>query len=311
MATLRDIKRRMAAVASTGKITQAMRMVSSAKLKRAQDAIINARPYSLLLKSNLEKLIESIGEDYFHPLLEKREKIQSICLVVITSDRGLCGSFNSNLIRFVSRDIEQNLKKEFPSAKLSMIRIGKRGISGIKIPGVNYIKDISGISGRIDYGVIDELAKILIDGFAEKQFDRVIFYYNEFKNILIQVPKMFLFLPFEKQVTFETYFKGKPQKEDFEEKESSKKNLIYIFEPDAKTILDNLIPLYVKNQILRLLLESNAAEHAARRMAMENATNNAKDLIRHLELVYNKERQASITKEMLEIVSGANALKGK
>lgn len=311
MATLRDIKRRMAAVASTAKITQAMRMVSSAKLKRAQDAIINARPYSMLLKTNLENLIESIGEDYSHPLIEKRDKVENICLVVITSDRGLCGSFNSNLIRFVSRYIDQEIKKEFPNARVSMIRIGKRGISGIKFQNVQYIKDISGISGRIDYSIIDELAKILIDGFTEKQFDRVIFFFNEFKNILIQVPKAFLFLPFERQTAIEGYFKGKEKKEEIQEIEKSKKNLLYIFEPDSKSILDKLIPLYVKNQILRILLESNAAEHAARRMAMENATNNAKDLIRHLELVYNKERQASITKEMLEIVSGANALRGR
>ncbi|MEJ5287274.1 MAG: ATP synthase gamma chain [Candidatus Kapaibacterium sp.] len=311
MATLRDIKRRMAAVASTAKITQAMRMVSSAKLKRAQDAILNARPYSMLLKTNLEKLIDSVGDDYFHPLLEKREKIENICLVVITSDRGLCGSFNSNLIRFVSRYIETELIKNYPNAKLSMIRIGKRGISGIKLQNINYLKNISGISGRIDYSVIDELAKILIDGYIEKKFDKVIFFFNEFKNILIQVPKSFNFLPFEKQSTVESYFKGKAKEFETKQEAKKEKNLLYIFEPDPKSILDNLIPLYVKNQILRILLESNAAEHAARRMAMENATNNAKDLMRHLELVYNKERQASITKEMLEIVSGANALKSQ
>ncbi|ROL58174.1 ATP synthase F1 subunit gamma [Bacteroidetes/Chlorobi group bacterium Naka2016] len=311
MATLRDIKRRMAAVASTAKITQAMRMVSSAKLKRAQDAILNARPYSMLLKTNLEKLIDSVGDDYFHPLLEKREKIENICLVVITSDRGLCGSFNSNLIRFVSRYIETELIKNYPNAKLSMIRIGKRGISGIKLQNINYLKNISGISGRIDYNVIDELAKILIDGYIEEKFDKVIFFFNEFKNILIQVPKSFNFLPFEKQSTVESYFKGKAKEFETKHEAKKEKNLLYIFEPDPKSILDNLIPLYVKNQILRILLESNAAEHAARRMAMENATNNAKDLMRHLELVYNKERQASITKEMLEIVSGANALKSQ
>lgn len=192
-----------------------------------------------------------------------------------------------------------------------MIRIGKRGISGIKLQNINYLKNISGISGRIDYNVIDELAKILIDGYIEKKFDKVIFFFNEFKNILIQVPKSFNFLPFEKQSTVESYFKGKAKEFETKQEAKKEKNLLYIFEPDPKSILDNLIPLYVKNQILRILLESNAAEHAARRMAMENATNNAKDLMRHLELVYNKERQASITKEMLEIVSGANALKSQ
>jgi len=309
MATLRDIKRRMGAVASTAKITQAMRMVSSAKLKRAQDAILNARPYSTLLKLYLDKLIESLGDSYFHPLLEKREKVNNVCFVVVTSDRGLCGSFNSNLIRFTSKFIEQDIKSNYPEARISMIRIGKRGISGIKFQDINYIKNISGISGRIDYQIIDDLGKILIDGFVDRRFDRVYFIFNEFKNILMQVPKAFQFLPFERTQSPEGYFKSK-QKSTQEEESKGHRNLIYIFEPDSKTILDSLIPLYVKNQILRILLESNAAEHAARRMAMENATNNAKELIRHLELVYNKERQAAITKEMLEIVGGANALKG-
>lgn len=310
MATLRDLKRRMGAVASTAKITQAMRMVSSAKLKRAQDAILNARPYSLLLKSSLERLISAIGDEYFHPLLEKREKVENVCLVVITSDRGLCGSFNSNLIRFTSRFIENELRNEYPNAKISMVKIGKRGISAIKLPNIEYVKNISGISGKVDYQIVDELSDFLITGFVERKFDKVIFLFNEFKNILMQVPKVFNFLPFEKEEKFESYFKAKNKAED-SQPEKEKFNLLYIFEPDQATILNSLIPLYVKNQILRIMLESNAAEHAARRMAMENATNNAKDLIRHLELVYNKERQAAITKEMLEIVGGANALKGK
>lgn len=310
MATLRDIKRRIGAVASTAKITQAMRMVSSAKLKRAQDAIYNARHYSNMLETSIKKLVEATGFEYFHPLLEKRERVNNICLVVITSDRGLCGSFNSNLIRFVTRYIEKEIKEQYPDAKISMIRIGKRGVSGIKLSDINYIKNITGISGKIDYEVIDELGKFLIDGFVDRRFDKVVFAFNEFKNILMQVPKLFNLLPFEKTEKLESYFKGKEKKEEKKE-ERPTKNLIYIFEPDQKTILDNLIPMYIKNQILRIMLESNAAEHAARRMAMENATNNAKELIRHLELVYNKERQAAITKEMLEIVGGANALKGK
>ncbi len=310
MATLRDIKRRMGAVASTAKITQAMRMVSSAKLKRAQDAILNARPYSMLLKSNIEKLIDSIGDDYQHPLLERREKSDKFCLVCITSDRGLCGSFNSNLIRFLYKHIDEEIKNKYPNAEVSVIRIGKRGISGIKRTDINYIKDIAGISGRVDIETVDNLAKFLMDGYLEGNFDKVIFFFNEFKNILTQVPKSFQWLPFEKEAKIESYFKGK-EKLTVSDEIHTKWNLLYIYEPDPKTILDALIPLYLKNQILRILLESNAAEHAARRMAMENATNNAKELIRHLELVYNKERQAAITKEMLEIVGGANALKGK
>jgi F-type H+-transporting ATPase subunit gamma len=297
MATLRDIKRRISAVASTAKITQAMKMVSSAKLKRAQDAILNARPYSNLLKSNLYYLIDSIGDNYSHPLLEKREKVNNILLMLITSDRGLCGSFNSNLIRFTTKYIQSDIFRDYPQSNLKAIRIGKRGIAGFKGDGIEFLKNVSGISGRIDFGIIEEVAKLVINGYLSKDFDRVLIFFNEFKNVLTQVPKVIELLPFdtgsEKTV------------------KDSKFRVNYIFEPDPKSILDSLIPKYVENQILRIMLESNAAEHAARRLAMENATNNAHDLIQQLELIFNKERQASITKEMLEIVGGANALKGR
>lgn len=296
MATLRDIKRRITAVASTAKITQAMRMVASVKLKRAQDAIHNARPYSNRLKSNLEFLISSVGETYTHPLLEQREKIQNICFILITSDRGLCGSFNTNLIRFAKNHIENDIHPFFPSATLSMIRIGKQGISGFKSSIVNIIEDISGISGRIDDKTIKNISEFVINGYVQKKFDRIYFFFNEFKNVLTQIPKVLKILPFEAS-----------QPQSATEKKQIHTN--FIFEPDAQSLLNNLLPRYIENQILRIMLESNAAEHAARRLAMENATNNAKDLIKHLELVYNKERQASITKEMLDIIGGANALK--
>lgn len=296
MATLRDIKRRIGAVASTAKITQAMKMVSSAKLKRAQDAILNARPYSNLLKSNLHYLIGSIGDNYSHPLLEKREKVNNILLMLITSDRGLCGSFNSNLIRFTIRYVQSDIFRDYPQANLKVIRIGKRGIASFKTPGIEFLKDISGISGRIDYGIIEEISKLVINGYLSKDFDRVLISFNEFKNVLTQVPKVIELLPFDT--------KSERVVKD------SKFRINYIFEPDSKSILDSLIPKYIENQILRIMLESNAAEHAARRLAMENATNNAHDLIQQLELIFNKERQAAITKEMLEIVGGANALKG-
>ncbi len=295
MATLRSIKRRIGAVASTAKITQAMKMVSSAKLKRAQDSILNARPYSNLLKSNLYRLIESVGDSYSQPLLEKREKVNNILLLLITSDRGLCGSFNTNLVRFVSRYVQTDISKNYPYAKLKIIRIGKRGIASFKIHGFEVLKDIVGVSGRVDYGIIEDIAKVVINGYISKDFDRVLIAFNEFKNVLTQVPKIIELLPFNAQ-------SEKAAKD-------SKFRVDYIFEPDAKSILDNIIPKYIENQILRIILESNAAEHAARRLAMENATNNAHSLIQQLELIFNKERQAAITKEMLEIVGGANALK--
>ncbi|MCX7879964.1 MAG: ATP synthase F1 subunit gamma [Ignavibacteria bacterium] len=309
MPTLRDIRRRILAVASTKKITQAMRMVSTAKLKRAQDAIINARPYSYLLRSVLEQVATHIEGDFSHPLLEKRKSIQNYCLIVVTSDRGLCGSFNSNLIRFLQRYINEVVLKECQNANISMIRLGKRGISGIKLRNIDYIRDISGISGKVDYGIIAELSHFLIQAFIEKKFDKVIFIFNEFKNILTQVPSAFTLLPFDIDESLKQPQKVTKLSQSAERKQ--KYNLIYLFEPNPKAILDNIIPKYVENQIFRIILESNAAEHAARRMAMENATNNAIELIEHLQLIFNKERQASITKEMLDIVGGANALKSE
>lgn len=296
MATLRDIKRRIAAVASTAKITQAMRMVASAKLKRAQNAILNARPYSNQLKNYLEQLIFSLGETYSHPLFERKEKIQRIGLILITSDRGLCGSFNTNLIRFAKNQIEGEIYKVHPSATLSAIRIGKKGISGFKSAKVTILKDVSGISGKIDYKIIKELSEIIINGYIQDKFQEIYFFYNEFKNVLTQVPRSLKLLPFEILSS------------SINTKEKHLR-INYIFEPDAKFILDSLLPRYIENQIFKIMLESNAAEHAARRTAMENATSNANDLIKHLELIFNKERQASITKEMLDIIGGANALK--
>ncbi len=297
MATLRDIKRRIAAVTSTKKITQAMKMVSAAKLKRAQDAIINARPYSNLLKSNLELLINSIGTSIEHPLLEKRPVIQNFLLVVIAADRGLCGSFNSNLIRFTLRYIDTEIKANCQNPNIKIIRIGKRIVSGLKSPEFEYPKDIVNISGQVDYQIIENLSNYIIDEYETKSVDKVIIFFNEFKNVLTQIPRTFNLLPFE------------PSASNLGQ--STKYNINYIFEPEPNLIINSLIPMYIENQVLRIILESNASEQAARRLAMENATNNAIELIKHLELVFNKERQAAITKEMLEIVGGANALRSK
>lgn len=297
MATLRDIRRRIGAVKNTAKITQAMRMVSAAKLRRAQDAILSARPYFYKMEEVLLNLVEAVGEEYHHPILENRKEIKSIGLVIISADRGLCGSFNSNLLRSAKNFINNEIPKLYPDANLSVIAVGKRASSFFAKEKIKVEKDFVGIFQNLNFSIAQEISEEALDGFIKHKFDRVYIIYNEFKNLISQIVRINELLPFEKPRT--------------KEKQEKKINIDYIFEPNKKEILDFLLPTSLNIKVWRALLESNAAEQAARMMAMENATKNANELIKHLELVYNKERQASITKEMLEIVGGAEALKGQ
>jgi len=299
MPTLRTIRRRITAVQNTAKITQAMRMISAAQLKRAQNNIESARPYVLKLADILGNLVEDIGEGYSHPLIEKRKEVKGITLITIASDRGLCGSFNNNLFRFVLNYIESDLSKEFPGANLQLITVGKRTGQFFKKQNINLIKDYSGIFSNLNFTVAKDIVNIAKNEYFEGKTDKVIIAFNEFKNVIIQKPKLIQLLPIE------STSEGKQKKETNKEKF----NLDYLFEPEQKAILDDLLPKYVDIQLWRTLLESFAAEQAARMMAMENATKNANDLIQNLELIFNKARQAAITKEMLEIVGGAEALK--
>ena len=299
MATLRSIQRRIGAVQNTAKITSAMRMISAAQLKRAQNNIESARPYVLKLAEVLGNLVETVGENYNHPLIEKRKEVNAVAIITIASDRGLCGSFNNNLFRQTQNYVDNELLKENPKMNIYYSVVGKRTVQFFKRQSVNLIGEYSGIFSNLDFSIAKEIVNIAKTAFFEGKVDRVMVSFNEFKNVIVQKPKMIQLLPIESTVDEKT--KKLSEKEKF--------NLDYIFEPDQKEILDELLPKHIEIQLWRTLLESFAAEQAARMMAMENATNNAYDLIKHLELVYNKARQAAITKEMLEIVSGAEALK--
>ncbi len=295
MATLRDIRRRINAVASTAKITQAMRMVSAAKLRRADEAIRSARPYSAKIKEMLNNLIVSVGENYDHPLIEKRKQINNLAIVVISSDRGLCGSFNTSLFRYVNRYIKEEMHAEFPELKnTSSVLVGRRAVTSFRNENIEVLKEYPGFFQKIEFQQAKNIIELLTEQFISNKVDKVIVFYNWFKNLISQVPTRLDLLPIEPKV---------------EQLKNEKFNVDYIFEPDKNSILDELLPKNLEIQMWKTILESNAAEQAARMMAMENATNNAKDLIKHLELIFNKERQAAITKEMLEIVGGANALK--
>jgi|SRR5690554_4653765 len=288
MATLRDIKLRIKGVKNTQQITKAMKMVAAAKLRRAQDGVLNARPYA---KKISEMLSHLVTEEYRseNPFMALREN-KNTAVVVVTADRGLCGAFNTNLIKESVKYIER-LKSE--SVNPFVFCVGKKGYDFFSKRDYNLIGQATGFFNFLKYTDALSVAQQLISLFLDGKVDRVIIIYNEFKSVIQQkiVTEQFLPVPVEK-----------------EEKQVEPN---YIYEPDQKSIFNYLLPKHLKAQMWRIFLESLAAELGARMTAMDNATTNAKELIRTLNLTYNKERQAAITKEILEIVSGANALKAQ
>ncbi len=295
MATLRDIKRRIGSIISIQKITQAMKMVATAKLRKAQTKVENARPYFNKLESSISTILSSLEMDFTHPLITAKTDINSLALIVISSDRGMCGSFNTHLLKDVTATIENKYKAEYPNARIQIIPIGKKALSFFSKTSYQIIDQYTNINDNTDFTTIKSIISKIKDGFINNQFDLVFVHNMEFLNIIKQLPQSYQLLPFPS-----TNIK----------KTSSSFNLSYIFEPDKKAILNELIPKLIDTKLWSSILNSIAAEHAARRVAMDNATSNATDLIKNLNLVYNKVRQASITKEIIEIVSGANALKG-
>jgi F-type H+-transporting ATPase subunit gamma len=268
-----------------------MRMVAAAKLRRAQEAILSTRPYTDKFSEVLSNLAGSASEDYFHPLLRKPEVIKHIAIVVISSDRGLCGSFNTNVLRMAQQYIEQTVPAEFPQAKVSVVAVGRRSSQFFAKSSHTLLASYPEVFAQLKFATASEIAGIVANGFINEEFDRVMIFNNEFKSIIKQETTCKQLLPVESVAN------------------ESATNNDYIFEPSRSDIMDTILPKFVNTLVWKGLLESNAAEQAARMMAMESATTNARDLIRSLQLSYNKARQASITTEMLEIVGGAEALK--
>ncbi len=295
MATLRDIRQRITSVQNTSKITSAMKMVATSKLRRAQDAILAARPYATKLSEILSNLAMA-EEGFAHPFFQARKEVTSVAFLIITSDRGLCGGFNTTILRSAMLHI-QELKKMYPSAKISLVLVGKKSVLAIA-KTENYVQDrFPDIFAKLEFSTAFSIASLLSDGFLNFEYDLVKMIYSEFKSLIRQIPTIQQLLPILPEVTAE----GTKKK---------RKTVDYIYEPNREEILDTLLPKYLNLQVWKGLLESNAAEQAARMMAMDAATNNANDLIKILKLSYNKARQAAITTEMLEIVGGAEALKG-
>ncbi|MGE5400862.1 MAG: ATP synthase F1 subunit gamma [Ignavibacteriales bacterium] len=293
MATLRDIKRRIIGIKSTQQITKAMKMVAAAKLRRAQENIINARPYSRKISEVITQLL-SITNHSNNPLLVERE-VNNVAVVIVTSDRGLCGGFNMNLIREATRLIHEEYNSYYESGHLFLYCIGKKGFDHFSRRKYNIVGDFPGVFSNLKFQTATTVMSELKYRYLSNEYDKVLVVYNEFKSVIQQRIVVEQLLPI-------------PQVKSTEN--TGVTNTDYIYEPDRLSIVNSLLPKHLNSQIWRVLLESYASELGARMTAMDMATENAKELISSLQLKYNKERQAAITKEILEIVSGANALKG-
>jgi F-type H+-transporting ATPase subunit gamma len=295
MASLRDIRKRVRSFKSTQQITKAMKMVSAAKLRRAQEALMATRPYSTALEQMLRDIAIRHGE-VTHPLLTPRPQPKRAEVLVFTSDRGLAGAFNSNVLRRVSRFLYEK-GSAYESVRLTTV--GRKGLEYFRRRNVNIRKDYPGLLGKLNYPAAAELAREVSEEFLSGQVDEVYISFNMFISAISQRVEFGRILPLEELVL------------DGAEPPPAKKTVLsdFEYEPGAEQVMDQLLPHVWALRIWRGLLESVASEHAARMAAMDSATNNADDAIDRLSLIYNRTRQAAITKELMEIVSGAEALK--
>lgn len=287
MATLREIRRRITSITNIQQITNAMRMVAAARFRRAQEAILAARPYAYKFDILLRHLASQMKMGK-HPLLETRE-VNGVCIIVVTGDQGLCGSFNNNVVRSTSSHIESN----YADAKVDLICVGRRGRDYFRIRDYNIIAEHVNIFRALDYQYAVGIAAHIATLYTEKIVDRVDIVYNNFRSAIMQ------------EVFVEQILPITPQ-----EPEDDALFIEYLYEPTMEEIWETVVPQHLNTQMWRILLDSNAAEQAARMTAMENATNNAEDLIKELTLERNRARQTMITKEITEIVGGAEALAG-
>jgi len=289
MATLRDIRRRIKGVQNTEQITKAMKMVAAAKLRRAQENVISARPYARKISGLVDHLLtDELKEN--NPLIVEKA-VKKVLIVVLTSDKGLCGAFNTNILKEAVRLIGEDLIPQ--QIEYSMYCIGKKGFDFFRKRDYSIKGNTLGIFGHLKFTDALEISNEIISGYLNGEYDKIVIVYNEFKSVVRQEIVREQYLP----IAFGEMEKVKSSSAD------------YIFEPTQKEIIDSLLPKHLQSQMWRILLESNASEYGARMTAMDNASTNAKELIRSLKITYNKARQAAITKEILEVVSGANASK--
>ena len=294
MANLKEVRNRIGSVSSTQQITKAMKMVSAAKLKRATNAIVQLRPYANKLKELLANLSASL-EDGSSPYLQEREPVR-ILVVVVTSNRGLAGAFNANAIKTANNLIAEKYTKQLQAGNVSIIAIGKKSQEYYQRRKYNVIGNNNDLYLDLNFENTSKITESIMEGFVNGKFDRVELVYNHFRNAAVQylIAEQLLPVP-------------KPEKQD----EVKTANVDYILEPSQEEIVEQLIPKNIKIQLYRAVLDSNASEHGARMTAMDKATENAGELLKALKLSYNQARQAAITTELTEIVSGAAALSGQ
>lgn len=289
MPTLRDIKRRIKAVHSTSKITKAMKMVAAAKFRKAQQRMFEMRPYADKMNSVLSSLA-GVAEGELHPLLAMRPR-KTVEVLVITSDRGLCGAFNTNILKAATKHVSELKKDGF---EVSISAVGRKARDYYKRRNIPLRQSWTGISGKISYASAQEIAGDVIENYVNETVDEVVVIYNEFKSVVAQKVVVKRLLPIG---SMETTGESLPV-------------AIFLYEPSQQEVFSILLPKNIEIQIFHALLESQASEEAARMSAMENATRAANDMINSLTLQFNKARQASITKELMDIVGGVEALKG-
>jgi F-type H+-transporting ATPase subunit gamma len=299
MATLLDFRRRIRSVKNTQQITRAMKFVAAARLRRAQEAALAARPYAIELARVLRSTMARI-ESPEHPLLAKRPE-NNILAIILTGERGLAGAFNSNVLRKA-----QEFFRSHQGKKITTIPVGKKGRDSLRRAGFTFAAEYVNVLARVDFRTAREIANLVADLYIKEEIDSVYIIFSEFKSVMVPTLAVEKLLPVEAIRENDADKTAQRDGENNKPGGASETPVDYIYEQPEEQILAKLLPRYVETQILRAMLESSAAEHAARMTAMEAATNNANDVIEALTLHMNKVRQAAITKEIIEIVSGAS-----
>jgi F-type H+-transporting ATPase subunit gamma len=299
MPSLKEVRSRITSVSSTQQITKAMKMVAAAKLRKAQDKSMQMRPYSKKLSEILKNIIANSEQATSSEYMDERP-VNKVLIVVTTSDRGLCGGFNSNAIKTSLALAKEKYASQFQAGNVVFMCVGKKGRDFFQKRNYKVDAEYAEILGKLSFDVARNAAEKIMQGFKSKEYDAVELVYNEFKNVATQVIQTEKFLP----ISLNSSQPNSTSKLDLQKAETTD----YIFEPDQAEIVTQLLPKTLKIQFYKALLESNASENGARMSAMDKATENAGELLKELKLTYNRTRQAAITKEILEIVGGAEAL---
>lgn len=290
---LKEVRNRIQSVTSTQQITKAMKMVSAAKLRRAQDAITQMRPYAEKLQEMLSNIVSNSTGEMELPLAEERA-INKVLIIVVTSDRGLCGAYNANLIKAARHLIENKYADQHAKGNVTLLPLGKKGYEFFSKKGYNVVDNYWNVFSDLTFDNVREASVHAQEAFLNKEYDRVELIYSEFVNAAVQDFKTEQFLPIPK----------------IEKEEGDNSSSDFIFEPSMEVLLEELMPKILNTQVFKGVLDANASEHGARMTAMDKATDNAAEILRSLKISYNRARQAAITTELTEIVSGAAALQG-